>query len=126
MRPKKLELKITPFTKKVIELIQKIPKGNVATYGQIAKAAGRDGAARQVGWILNSCTKKYKLPWQRVINSQGRISFKRDSQEFADQKRILENEGVKVSHYGEIALATSQAPDSFFRSKKTSRKKILK
>ena len=105
---KKLEIKITPFTKKVISLIQKIPKGKVATYGQIAKLAGQPGAARQVGWVLNSCTRKYKLPWQRVINSKGQISFKKDTQEYADQKRLLQAEGVNVSVYGEVDLLIYQ------------------
>lgn len=64
----------TPFSKAVIKMVSKIPKGKVATYGQIAKISGNAGGSRGVAWILHACSKKYKLPWQRVINSQGKIS----------------------------------------------------
>ena len=84
-----------PFALAVIKVVKKIPRGQVATYGQIAFLAGKPHAARGVGWILNSCAKKYHLPWQRVINRLGKISFPRDTLEFASQKRLLEAEGVE-------------------------------
>ena len=56
---------------KINEIISKIPKGKVATYGQVAALAGNPRAARTVGWVLNSHSKSSELPWQRVINAKG-------------------------------------------------------
>ncbi|MFX1574546.1 MAG: MGMT family protein [Promethearchaeota archaeon] len=71
-----------------------MPKGKVLTYGFIAKLAGNPKAARQVSWILHSSTKKYNLPWHRVINSKGLISLKtREDREY--QKMLLKQEDVE-------------------------------
>ena len=86
---------ISPFSKRVIEIIQKIPVGKVATYGQIATLAGNNKAARQISRILHSSSHKYDLPWHRVINSQGRISL-RSGDGFEMQKVILKSEGIQV------------------------------
>lgn len=82
------------FARKVIQLIKAIPKGKVATYGQIAKLAGKPHAARGVAWILHACSETHRLPWQRVINSKGTISFRRDSKNYREQKKKLQAEGV--------------------------------
>ena len=87
----------TDFTKKVIRLIRSIPRGKVASYGQIAKLAGKPQGSRGVAWILHSSSRAHGLPWQRVLNSQGRISFPEDSREYARQKQLLENEGVEFT-----------------------------
>jgi methylated-DNA-protein-cysteine methyltransferase related protein len=89
------EIKMTAFTQDVIRLVRQIPRGKVATYGQIAELAGKPGAARGVGWILNSCAETHKLPWQRVLNSQGQISLHPKSAEFKEQRRLLKKEGVE-------------------------------
>ncbi|MGL5741866.1 MAG: MGMT family protein [Legionella sp.] len=65
----------TEFSKKVIELIQSVPEGKVATYGLIAALAGNPQGARRVGCLLHSSTQKYSLPWQRIIKSDGSLSF---------------------------------------------------
>ena len=81
------------FTLDVIKIIKYIPSGKVLTYGRIAKLAGNPQAARQVSWLLHSSSKKYNLPWHRVINSLGKISMKSfEDREY--QKRLLEKEGV--------------------------------
>lgn len=81
------------FTQDVVKIIKNIPRGKVLTYGRIAKLAGNPQAARQVSWLLHSSTKKYSLPWHRVINSLGKISMKSfDDREH--QKHLLEKEGV--------------------------------
>ncbi len=81
------------FTQDVIKIIKNIPSGKVLTYGRIAKLSGNPQAARQVSWLLHSSTKKYNLPWHRVINSQGKISMKSiDDREY--QKHLLEKEGI--------------------------------
>ena len=87
---------MTPFTKAVITWIKKIPRGKIATYGQIARLAGKPGSARAVGWILNACAETHHLPWQRVLNSQGKISLPKKSSAFLAQKRLLESEGVVI------------------------------
>ena len=86
---------ISHFSKQVIEIIKKIPAGNVATYGQIAKLAGNNKAARQISRILHSSSEKYDLPWHRVINSQGKISM-RSGDGLEMQKAMLESEGIQV------------------------------
>ena len=84
------------FSKKVLELIKAIPKGKVATYGLIAKLAGKPRGSRGVGWLLHSCTKSHKLPWQRVVKSTGQLSFPVLSTPYSLQKSMLEREGVLV------------------------------
>lgn len=96
------------FATKVIELILKVPKGKVATYGQIAKLAGKPQGSRGVSWILHSSSKAYKLPWQRILNSQGKISFPVGSAEFTKQKRLLVSEGIKFDEQNQIDLKTYQ------------------
>ncbi|MBT4332600.1 MAG: MGMT family protein [Candidatus Cloacimonetes bacterium] len=88
---------VTDFSKRVIEIILKVPVGKVATYGQIAQLAGNSKATRQISRILHSSSAKYDLPWHRVINSQGRISM-RSGDGFEMQKAILESEGVEVNN----------------------------
>ena len=97
---------VTQFTDKVIKLIQSIPTGKVLTYGRIAKLAGNPQAARQVSWILHSSTKKYNLPWHRVINSKGLIALKAEMEK-EQQKILLKKEGVKFCDKFKIDLATS-------------------
>ncbi|MFX1417698.1 MAG: MGMT family protein [Promethearchaeota archaeon] len=93
----------TDFTQRIIQIIQSIPKGKVLTYGFVAKLAGNPRAARQVSWILHSSTKKYNLPWHRVISSKGIISMKSvDDCEY--QKLLLEHEGIKVEDGFKIDL----------------------
>lgn len=87
---------LNAFTLKVMDVIRAIPKGKVATYQQVAALAGRAHASRAVAWILNSCSKKYKLPWQRVISKKGRIAFKPDTHHFMLQRRLLRSEGIDV------------------------------
>lgn len=82
------------FTQRVKQIIKKIPRGKVATYGQIAAYAGNPRAARQVVWILNSSSRKDKLPWHRVINRNGKISLKANHG-YEIQKVMLRKEGVK-------------------------------
>lgn len=92
-----------PFTQRAIELIRSIPKGRVASYGQIAGIAGSPGAARQVARVLHSLSRAQRLPWHRVINSRGSISLPRGGG-FETQRALLESEGVRVADDGEVDL----------------------
>lgn len=92
-----MEMSIVPiseFTKKVMQQIRLIPVGKVATYKQIAELSGKPQASRGVSWILHSCSTTYKLPWHRVLNSQGKISFDRSTHNYRKQKSLLKSEGV--------------------------------
>lgn len=89
------------FTAMVVDVIKSIPHGKVATYGQIAMLAGNRFGARQVVWILNSMSEKEKLPWHRVINSQGKIALKQGAG-YEIQKKLLLNEGVKFDKKDKI------------------------
>lgn len=83
------------FTTTVVEIIGSIPKGQVATYGQVAKLAGYPRGARQVVRILHTQTRKHDLPWHRMINSKGLIAIK-DVYGAEEQKSRLLAEGVEV------------------------------
>jgi len=74
--------------------VQKIPRGRVATYGQIAALAGFSKQPRLAGYALHNLPRGTKLPWHRVINAQGKISFPPGSAAFREQKRRLEADGV--------------------------------
>jgi methylated-DNA-protein-cysteine methyltransferase-like protein len=93
------------FSKNVIELIKKIPRGKVATYGQIAILAKNPRGARAVSWLLHSSTDLHKLPWQRVISAKGKIAFPAGTPAHLRQKECLQKEGVIVSTQGNIDLA---------------------
>lgn len=93
----------TEFSKKVLKLIQSVPRGKVATYGLIAELAGRPQGSRGVGWLLHSSTRKYNLPWQRIIKAKGRLPFPEFTSGFTRQKRLLQAEGVVVE-YGRVDL----------------------
>lgn len=89
---------------RITELIQHIPRGKVASYGQIAAAAGNPRAARLVVRVLRSRSDEYHLPWHRVINSQGTISLPRGDG-FEIQRALLLDEGVSVDADGRIDLS---------------------
>jgi len=91
------------FTDRVVGLLRRIPRGKVATYGQIAVLAGNAYAARQVARLLHSLSGKERLPWQRVINSRGGISLRAAEGEL--QRRLLEREGVAFGPDGRVELA---------------------
>lgn len=74
-------------------VIKKIPRGRVATYGQIAMLSGLPGHARQVGYALHALRGSTTVPWQRVINAAGRISL-RPLTGGMSQRMLLEKEGV--------------------------------
>ncbi len=84
-----------------------IPAGSVATYGQVAALAGMTGMARYVGYALASLPPGAEVPWHRVINAQGRISFPASSAQAREQTERLRLEGVEVSQ-GKIRLRRYQ------------------
>lgn len=90
-------------------VVRRIPRGRVATYGQVAVLAGMPGQARQVGYALAALPSDNGVPWQRVVNSQGRISLRGDgSGHDLLQKVMLKREGVRFGKTGAIPLAAFQ------------------
>tara|TARA_B110000858_G_scaffold179560_1_gene216331 strand:+ start:5735 stop:6061 length:327 start_codon:yes stop_codon:yes gene_type:complete len=79
---------------KIWQIVYQIPKGQVSSYGQIARLAGLPGYARYVGHTMKNLPAGTKLPWHRVANSQGKLSFPSGSREYQIQKSKLEAEGV--------------------------------
>ena len=88
-------------------VVQRIPKGKVVTYGQLAELAGRPGAARAAGAAMRQTPKELGIPWQRVLGKkapgQGRVSIL-DPVGGAIQRQILESEGVTFSSAGSVSL----------------------
>lgn len=81
----------------IYESIKKIPKGKVTTYGDIARLCGLLNCARIVGYALRSLPEGSSIPWHRVVNSQGRISFPLNSPGYQMQRKLLEAEGIVFS-----------------------------
>lgn len=76
------------------QIVASIPQGQVATYGQIARLAGFPNHARYVGATLRNLPSGSTLPWYRVINAKGEISFPLNSEAYQRQKRLLESDGI--------------------------------
>lgn len=84
---------------RIYRAIMRIPRGRVATYGQIARAAGLPRCPRLVGRVLAELPARSDLPWHRVVNASGRIS-RADPAGVARQRRRLEQEGVSFTTRG--------------------------
>lgn len=79
---------------RVWQVVALIPSGQVSTYGEIARMAGLERRARQVGGIMSRLPQGTSLPWHRVINASGRISLPVGSRGHTEQRRRLQEEGV--------------------------------
>jgi methylated-DNA-protein-cysteine methyltransferase-like protein len=86
-------------------VVRRIPRGKVASYGQVARLAGLPGGARQVGYAMHALPAGTRLPWQRVVNAQGKVSRRRVPGAELTQRMLLEREGVRFGPGGRIALA---------------------
>ncbi|MFQ5604334.1 MAG: MGMT family protein [bacterium] len=88
---------------KIYEIIQRIPKGKVATYGQIAALAGKPGAARVTGWVLHALPADSDTPWHRVLNASGKSSLPQKMNRQL-QRALLSAEGVIFDQQGRVDL----------------------
>ena len=93
------------YRERVFEIVRRIPRGRVMTYGQIAYILGKGYTPRTVGFVMHGADET-KTPWQRVINSQGRCSTGRIVLPSDMQQRLLEQEGVKFDAKGRCDLET--------------------
>jgi methylated-DNA-protein-cysteine methyltransferase related protein len=91
---------------RVYAAVERIPRGRVATYGQIAKLIGIPGGARQVGYALHDLPHGTEVPWHRVINARGEISLRKIFGSDVAQRLRLQREGVQFNGRGRVDLAT--------------------
>lgn len=91
---------------RIHKVVSRIPRGRVATYGQVARLAGLPGQARLVGYALHALPAGTSLPWQRVVNAQGTVSTR--GEHAARQRRLLEREGIRFDERGRLSLASFQ------------------
>ena len=90
--------------KAILVVVRQIPKGKVATYGQIARIAGYPKNSRQVGTLLNSLPAGSDVPWFRVVNSQGKISSRNNESSECFQVELLQKEKIKFDDRNRIDL----------------------
>ncbi len=114
------------FFRTVWDIVLQIPAGKVSSYGQIASmmppsedvdpAQMSRLAPRWVGTALRKTPRGKSIPWHRVINSQGKISFPEGSPQAQEQRYLLEQEGVQFDHQGKVdfAIVAWQGPDESY------------
>jgi len=107
---------MNPFYHRIYRVVRHIPKGRVATYGVVARLAGRPGAARQVGWALSALPDEGDVPWWRVINAAGRISLSTADHGAVVQRALLLREGVKFAPGGAVNLSLFGWPSEAYDS----------
>jgi methylated-DNA-protein-cysteine methyltransferase-like protein len=90
---------------RIYAVVRRIPRGRIATYGQVAELAGLGGHARQVGYALHALTAGDALPWHRVLNAQGRVSPRAEPGGDRVQRALLQREGVRFDSAGRADLA---------------------
>ncbi len=90
------------FSEQIYSQLANIPAGKVSTYGDIARAIGYSGYARQVGKCLSQLPSDTTLPWHRVINGQGKLSL--IGERGAQQKARLTAENIEINDNGRINL----------------------
>lgn len=89
---------------RIYAVVRRIPRGRVATYGQVARLAGFPRHARLVGYALHALPENSSIPWQRVINSKGEVSPRTIPGCDGLQVQLLEDEGVYFDTRGRISL----------------------
>ncbi len=86
-------------------VVRRVPRGRVATYGQVAALAGIPNGARQVGYALHALEDGSTVPWHRVVNAQGAISLRSGTGHDRIQRARLEREGIRFDARGCVDLA---------------------
>jgi methylated-DNA-protein-cysteine methyltransferase related protein len=89
---------------RIYAVVRRIPRGRVATYGQVAELAGLPGQARQVGYALHALPSATALPWHRVVNAAGGCSPRAVPGGELTQRLLLEREGVRFNVRGRLSL----------------------
>jgi methylated-DNA-protein-cysteine methyltransferase-like protein len=107
---KRLAPEDNPALQAIWHAVCAIPRGQVSTYGAVARVAGFPGRARQAGFALRVAPKELHLPWHRVVGAGGRIVFPKFSAEHKEQARRLRAEGVSIQN-GRVARFMSMRLD---------------
>lgn len=94
----------SPAYERIWSVVRRIPRGKVATYGQVAELADMEGHARQVGYAMHALPAKSNVPWHRVINSRGEVSPRTSGDSHELQRMLLEAEGVVFDLRGRCEL----------------------
>src|SRR5919204_5612629 len=89
---------------RIYAVVRRIPRGSVATYGQVAALAGLPRQPRLVGYALHALARATKVPWHRVINARGMVSIRSDGSASLSQRLLLEREGVYFDIRGRVSL----------------------
>ena len=90
---------------RIYAVVRRIPRGRVATYGQVALLAGLPRQPRLVGYAMHALPNGTDLPWHRVINAQGRVSARAGNDAGSLRQRVLlEAEGVQFDAAGRVSL----------------------
>jgi methylated-DNA-protein-cysteine methyltransferase related protein len=89
---------------RIYAVVRRIPRGRVATYGQVAELAGLSGHARQVGYALHALPPGTTVPWHRVVNAAGACSRRAVPGAELSQRLLLEREGVRFNARGRLPL----------------------
>lgn len=97
-----MQIPATPLYSRIYDLVRRIPPGRVTTYGRIARQVGC--TARSVGFAMAALPDGHDVPWQRVINSQGKVSPRRNGDGDLIQRLLLEAEGVRFDARGRVDL----------------------
>jgi len=95
---------VSPTYLEIYAAVERIPRGSVATYGQVARVASLPGRARQVGYALHALPPGSPVPWQRVVNARGEISLPALSGAADRQRQLLRGEGIEFDARGRIDL----------------------
>jgi methylated-DNA-protein-cysteine methyltransferase related protein len=90
--------------RRIYAVVRRIPRGRIATYGQVADLAGLGGHARQVGYALRALDAGDALPWHRVLNAQGSVSPRAEPGGDRVQRALLEREGIRFDGRGRADL----------------------
>ena len=104
------EVERTGAVQAIWDVVAMIPRGKVLTYGEVARAAGYPGRARQAGYALRMMPADLRLPWHRVVGAGGRIVFPKSSSHYREQGRRLRSEGVAVKD-GRVARSALLASE---------------
>ncbi len=92
------------FRQRVYDAVRTVPAGKVTTYGDVGTVLGSPRVARQVGYALAALPEDTDLPWHRVINAKGMISFRGDTWRGEEQRMRLEAEGITFGEDGKCNL----------------------
>ncbi len=99
-----------PALQDLWHVIAAIPRGQVSTYGEVARAAGLPGRARMTAYALRVAPDDLALPWHRVLGAGGRIVFPAGSKQFHEQARRLRSDGIRVTR-GKVPASAIRPPD---------------